>query len=158
MAKLKLKVAKSGAKNPQTKKMGYVARVITNGTADYDDIVEEACHNTTVHKAEAKVALELCMESVAAMLKQGYIVDLGPVGKLYPSCSSGWVENADELQLGDIKPTFYFHATDDLTAAIKGATLQWVKDSEAAADGDDGDDGDGDGGGGVMPPPAGGGD
>lgn len=57
--------------------------------AGYEAIVAEACHNTTLHKAEAKVALELCMENVAEMLKQGYIVDLGPVGKLYPSCISG---------------------------------------------------------------------
>ncbi len=79
MAKLKLKVAKSGRVNPQTKAKGFAARVITNGTAGYEDIVAEGCHNTTLHKAEAKVALELCMESVAEMLKQGYIVDLGPV-------------------------------------------------------------------------------
>lgn len=57
--------------------------------AGYEAIVAEACHNTTLHKAEDKVALELCMENVAEMLKQGYIVDLGPVGKLYPSCISG---------------------------------------------------------------------
>ena len=57
MAKLKLKVAKSGRVNPQTKAKGFAARVITNGTAGYEDIVAEACHNTTLHKAEAKVAL-----------------------------------------------------------------------------------------------------
>ena len=102
MAKLKLKVAKSGRVNPQTEAKGFAARVITNGTAGYEDIVAEASHNTTLHKAEAKVALELCMESVAEMLKQGYIVDLGPVGKLYPSCTSGWVEKAEDLQLSSV--------------------------------------------------------
>ena len=61
MAKLKLKVAKSGRVNPQTKAKGFAARVITNGTAGYEDIVAEACHNTTLHMAEAKVALELAM-------------------------------------------------------------------------------------------------
>ena len=134
MAKLKFKIAKTGTINPQTKVMGYSARVITNGTADYDDIVEEACHNTTLHKAEAKVALELCMESVATMLKQGYIVDLGPIGKLYPSCSSGWVEKPEDLQLSHVVPSLYYHAADELTAAVKGATLQWAKAADTAAE------------------------
>lgn len=131
MAKLKLKVAKSGRVNPQTKAKGFAARVITNGTAGYEDIVTEACHNTTLHKAEAKIALELCMESVAEMLKQGYIVDLGPVGKLYPSCTSGWVEKADDLKLSDVTPSLYYRPADDISAAIKGATLQWAKESDA---------------------------
>ena len=148
MAKLKLKIAKSSTVNPQTKVMGYSARVITNGTAGYEDIVAEACHNTTVHKAEAKVALELCMESVAEMLKQGYIVDLGPVGKLYPSCSSGWVEKAEDLQLSSVVPSVNYRPAEEVTAAVKGAALQWVKDSEAAA----GEDGDGGDGGATTPP------
>lgn len=152
MVKLKLKISKSGRINPVTKKMGYSARVVTNGTADYEDIVQEACHNTSLHKAEAKVALELCMESVAAMLKQGYIVDLGPVGKLYPSCTSGWVENAEDLQLSSVTPSLYYRAADDLMAAVKGATLQWVKDSASSADEEAGTD-DGKGGGGSDTPP-----
>ena len=131
MARLKLRVAKSGRVNPQTKAKGFVARVITNGTARYEDIVAEACSNTTLHKAEAKAALELCMESVAEMLKQGYIVDLGPVGKLYPSCTSGWVKNAEDLQLSSVTPSLYYRPADEVAAAIKGATLQWAKESEA---------------------------
>ena len=135
MAKLKLKVAKSGRVNPQTKAKGFAARVITNGTAGYEDIVAEACHNTTLHKAEAKVALELCMESVAEMLKQGYIVDLGPVGKLYPSCTSGWVEKAEDLQLASVTPSLYYRPADEVSAAIKGATLQWAKETDEDEEG-----------------------
>ena len=140
MSKLKLKVAKSGRVNPQTKVKGFSARVITNGTAGYDDIVKEACHNTTLHKAEAKVALELCMDSVAEMLKQGYIVDLGPVGKLYPSCTSGWVEKAEDLKLASVTPSLYYRPADDIAAAIKGATLQWAKEADAESE-DDADSG-----------------
>ena len=137
MTKLKLKIAKSGRVNPQTKTKGFAARVITNGTAGYDDIVAEACHNTTLHKSEAKVALDLCMESVAAMLKQGYIVDLGPVGKLYPSCTSLWVEKAEDLQLSSVKPSLYYRPAEEVAAAVKGATLRWAKDSEEDAENDD---------------------
>lgn len=151
MAKLKLKVAKSGRVNPQTKAKGFAARVITNGTAGYEDIVAEACHNTTLHKAEAKVALELCMESVAEMLKQGYIVDLGPVGKLYPSCTSGWVEKAEDLQLSSVTPSLYYRPADEVAAAIKGATLQWAKETEEDEEEETGG-GSGTGGGGTTPP------
>lgn len=132
MAQLKLKVVKSSRVNPQTKKMGFSARVITNGKAGYEEIVAEACHNTTLNKAEAKVAFELSMDIVAGMLKQGYIVDLGPVGKLYPSCTSGWHENADDLQLSDVKPSLYYRPSDEVTAAVKGAALQWTKADDVA--------------------------
>ena len=130
MAKLKLKVAKTKRYNPHTRAMGYAARVITNGKADFEDIVAEACHNTTIHKVEAKMTLELCMESVAAMLKQGYIVDLGPVGRLYPSCTSAWVTSEDALQLSDVHPSLYFRPAADVQQAVKGATLAWAKVSD----------------------------
>ena len=131
MSTLKLRILKSGRMNPKTNEKGFSARVLTNGTSDYEDIVGYACRNTTLHKAEAKVGFELCMESVAEMLKQGYIVDLGPVGKLYPSCTSGWVEKAEDLTLNNVTPKLYYRPADDITAAIKGATLQWAKASEA---------------------------
>ena len=149
MANLKLKLIKSGHMNPQTKVMGYSARVITNGTSGYDDIVAHACRNTTLHKAEAKVAFELCVESVAEMLKQGYIIDLGPVGKLYPSCTSGWVEKAEDLQLSSVTPKLYYRPADEISAAIKGATLQWAKATDATNENvvdDDEEEADGPGG------------
>ena len=100
MAKLKLKIAKANHVNPSTKKMGYAARVITNGTADYEDIVKEAGHNTTLHKAEVKVSLELCMETVAEMLKQGYIVDFGPVVVYHlPAAILNCKEKDDQVSL-----------------------------------------------------------
>ena len=47
MAKLILKVKKIAFKHPQTKKAGFVARVVTNGTESFDDICEIAGMNTT---------------------------------------------------------------------------------------------------------------
>lgn len=69
------------------------------------------------------------------MLKQGYIVDLGPVGKLYPSCSSGWVEKAEVLQLASVTPSLYYRPADEVAAAIKGATLQWAKETDEDEEG-----------------------
>ena len=166
MALLKLKVKKAGSKNPVTKQLGFVARVQNNGTANFDDIVKEAGRNTTMHKAELRMAFELCLDSVTEMLKQGFIVDLGPLGKIYPSCSSGWFEKEEDMKLADVKPQLYFRASDDVEGAIKSATLIWAKASDQDAEdeeggsasggsdsgsdsgGDSGDNGGGDNGGG----------
>jgi hypothetical protein len=134
---LKFKVAKSSNVNPQTKQKGFVARVLTNGTSDFDDIVREAGRNTTMHKAELRMAFELCLDSVTEMLKQGYIVDLGPLGKIYPSCSSGWYEKEENMRLADVKPSLYFRPGTDIEAAVKGAQLVWAKASDQAAEEDD---------------------
>ena len=140
-----------------TKVMGFVARVLINGTAEFDDIVKEAGRNTTMHKAELRMAFELCLDSVVDYMKQGYIVDLGPIGKLYPSCSSGWYENADDMKLTDVKPSLYYRAGDEVEGAIKSAKLIWAK----AEDEDDGEEGGtpsgGDTPGGDDTPPSGGG-
>lgn len=134
MTILKLKVAKSKRINPQTKQMGFAARVLTNGTADFDDIVKEAGHNTTMHKAELRMAFELCIDSVAEMLKQGYIIDLGPIGKLYPSCSSGWYEKAEDLKLESVKTGLYYHAGDEVDAVVRAAKLVWAKAEDEEED------------------------
>ena len=123
-----MKVSRVKHVNHTTKKIGYVARVISNGTASYEDIAAEAGANTTLHKAEMKLAVELYIEEAAKMLKQGFIVDMGPLGKLYPSCNSGWVENAEDLQLSDVKLSLYYRAGEEIATAIKGAQLGWVKE------------------------------
>ena len=113
MAQLKLRIKKISSKKPVTKEPGFATRVLTNGTAAFDDIVKEAGRNTTMHKAELRMAFELCMDSVTEMLKQGYIVDLGPIGKIYPSCSSGWYEHEEDMKLADVKPQLYYRAGDE---------------------------------------------
>ena len=147
MAQLKLRIKKVGMKKPVTKEPGFATRVLTNGTANFDDIVKDAGHNTTMHKAELRMAFELCMDSVTEMLKQGYIVDLGPIGKIYPSCSSGWYEKEEDMKLADVKPQLYFRASDEVEGAIKAAKLVWAKASDEEEDD-----------GGTTPAPSGGGD
>ncbi len=134
MAQLKLRIKKVSMKKPVTKEAGFATRVLTNGTANFDDIVKEAGKNTTMHKAELKMAFELCMDSVTEMLKQGYIVDLGLLGKIYPSCSSGWYEKEEDMKLADVKPQLYYRAGDEVEAAIKSAKLVWAKASDEEED------------------------
>lgn len=134
MSKLKLKVSRAKHLNLQTRTMGYVARVTTNGKAFFDEIAADASENTTMHRAELRLALELCMDSVAKMLRQGYIVDLGPVGKLYPSCTSPCVDNVDDLLLSDVRPSLYYRASNEVATAIRTARLQWTKKSGSEPD------------------------
>ena len=155
MATLKLKVSRVSNVNPKTKEKGFTARVHTNGTADFDEIVKEAGHNTTMHKAELRMAFELCLDSVAEMLKQGFIIDLGPIGKLYPSCTSAWYEKEEDMKLSDVKPTLYYRASDDVEAAVHGAKLVWAKaeDEENENGEGSGSGGSGSGSGGETPDP-----
>ena len=139
MAKLKLKIAKSNRINPATKQMGYAARVITNGTADYDDIAEDAAEDTTFNVDEIRAAAGIFCRAAAKRLKQGFIVDLGPVGRLYPSCTSGWVEKEEDLLLSSVKPSLYYKPADEVEAAIKSASLVWARKEDE--DGEVGPDG-----------------
>ena len=128
--KLKVKKAKMVRKIDGVKKEGFYGRVITNGTKTWEQIAEEASRNTTVHKAEMKVASELLLDAVTAQLKQGFIVDLGPIGKLYPAVNGKWEENADNLQLTDMKPKVNYKPGADIDAAIRGAQLSWTTEKE----------------------------
>ena len=140
MPQLKLQVKKVGSKHPVTKKLGTSVRVLTNGTAEFDDIVKDAGKNTTMHKAELRMAFELCLDSVREMLQQGYIVDLGVLGKIYPSCTSGWFENAEDIKLSDVKPSLYYRPGTEVEAAVKSAKLVWAKGSEDKEDEKEGGD------------------
>ena len=132
MAQLKLRIKKTLLKRKVegSVKEGFYGRVITNGTKTWEQIAEEASRNTTVHKAEMKVASELLLDAVTAQLKQGFIVDLGPIGKLYPAVTGKWDENADNLQLSDMKPKVNYKPGADIDAAIKGAQLSWTTEKE----------------------------
>lgn len=132
MAQLKLKIKKTLLKRKAdgVVKEGFYGRVITNGTKTWEQIAEEASRNTTVHKAEMKVASELLLDAVTAQLKQGFIVDLGPIGKLYPAVTGKWDENADNLQLSDMKPKVNYKPGADIDAAIRGAQLSWTTEKE----------------------------
>ena len=124
---MKIKISKVKSINPVSKKAGVAARVLTNGTATFDTLCEEAAHNTTAHKPEVRMGFELGLEEAAKQLKAGMIVDLGPLGKLYPACTSGWFEKAEELTMDAIKTHVNYLPSDDIKAAITRASLSWAK-------------------------------
>ena len=129
--KLKLKVQKVNQINPANKKKGFAARVVSNVTAEFGELCELASLNTTYNPAEVEACSKLFEQAVVAELKKGMIVDLGPIGKLRPSCTSGWKETAEELTMDVIKTHVNYDASDDIKAAIAGASLSWAKAEDA---------------------------
>ena len=129
---LKLKVKKTLLKRKVdgATLSGYYGRVITNGTKSFEDIVKASTHGSTLDYREAELACKMMIDGIADSIKQGYIVDLGVLGKLYPAVNGKWDENADNLQLADMKPKVNYKAGDDIAAAVKGAQLSWTTEAE----------------------------
>lgn len=144
MAKLTLKVKKIAFKHPQTKKAGFVARVVTNGTETFDDICEIAGMNTTYAQEEIVACAGLMLKAAARQLKNGKIIDLGPLGKLYPSVSGKWVEKEEYLALTDLTPHCNYRPSQEIAEAIAGASLGWAtekdEDKENTQEPENGDD------------------
>ena len=137
MSQLTLKVKKVNQVNPKTQEMGYAARVVTNGTETFDDLVEYASHNTSLHRVEVNSAAQLILEAASRALKNGKIVDLGPLGKIRPSVLSKWVTDPKKLTKSDLTKSMVYTASADIEAAIQSAKLAWSN----AADEEDDDDG-----------------
>ena len=132
---MKLKVKKAKSYNVKTQQHGFKAIVVSNGTKSFEDIAKESCRNTTLHAAEAELASNLLIEKIAEYLREGFIVDLGPVGKLRPGCNSKWVATEAEVRKDDVRPHVLFDPSDEVEGAIKAATL--VMSGVAEEDEDD---------------------
>ena len=154
---LKIKIKKNTLvrKIDGVKKTGYYGKVIANGTKSFEDIVKQSTHGSTLDYREAELACKMMIDGIADSIKQGYIVDLGVLGKLYPAVNGKWDENADNLQLADMKPKVNYKAGDDIAAAVKGAQLSWTTEAETdenTVSDDDNTQTGGNGGGNNNPP------
>ena len=129
---LKIKIKKCGMvrKIEGVKKSGFYGKVIANGKKSFEEILKASCKNTTLDYREAELACKMMIDGIADSIKQGYIVDLGVLGRLYPAVNGSWCENPDDLQLADMKPKVNYKAGDDIAAAVKGASLSWTTEAE----------------------------
>lgn len=109
---------------------GYIGRVITNGTKSFEDIVKASTHGSTLDYREAELACKMMIDGIVDAVKQGYIVDLGVLGKLYPAVNGKWETDPENLSLNDMKPKVNYKAGDDIAAAIRGAQLSWTTEKE----------------------------
>ena len=99
---LKIKIKKNTLvrKIDGVKKTGYYGKVIANGTKSFEDIVKQSTHGSTLDYREAELACKMMIDGIADSIKQGYIVDLGVLGKLYPAVSGTWKQDPEELAIG----------------------------------------------------------
>lgn len=129
---MKIKIKKCGLtrKIDGVKKNGYYGKVISNGTKSFEDIIKQSTHGSTLDYREAELACKMMIDGIADSIKQGYIVDLGVLGRLYPAVNGNWSEDPEALKLSDMKPKVNYKAGDDIAAAIKGAQLSWTTEAE----------------------------
>ena len=109
---------------------GYIGRVLSNGTKSFEEILKNSTHGSTLDYREAELACKMMIDGIADAIKQGFIVDLGVLGKLYPAVNGVWKQNADELSLTEMKPKVNYKAGDDISAAVRGAQLSWTTEEE----------------------------
>ena len=154
---LKIKIKKNTLvrKIDGVKKTGYYGKVIANGTKSFEDIVKQSTHGSTLDYREAELACKMMIDGIADRIKQGYIVDLGVLGRLYPAVNGNWCENPDNLKLADMKPKVNYKAGDDIAAAVKGASLSWTTEAETDENTVSDDENTGGNGGGNNNPPSG---
>ena len=132
MGNLKIKIKKCGMvrKIDGQKVNGFYGKVISHGTKSFEDIVKMSCKGSTLDFREAELACKMMIDGIVDSIKQGFIVDLGPLGTLYPAVSSKWEEDPKDLALGDMTPRVNYKGSDDIMAAIKGATLSWATEKD----------------------------
>ena len=138
-----MQISKVSRINPKTKQKGFAAQVVTKKRITFERLAKEMCKGTTLDEAEALMSARLFLKTVREKVQEGYIVEIGELGSLQPSCSSGWVATKDELTKDMVKPSVFYRASDEITSAIKGAKLAWVEldDEEAETPTPDGGEG-----------------
>ena len=164
MAILKLKIKKTLMKRKidNVTVSGYYGRAISSGKKTFEEIAKYSCKGTSLDAREAELAAKLLIDGISENLRQGFIVDLGVLGTLYPAVNGPWKTDPKELSLSELTPKVNYGAGEDIAAAIRGAVLQWTTEQETdentVTDDDQGtttggDDNGGNGGGGNNNPP-----
>ena len=125
-----LKLSKSKAFNPSTKEQGYRTTVKSNGKADMDSLVASASKNTTMHKAELRMAFELMLDAIGDALTSGMNVELKGIGNIGFSCSGAWTKTAEEQSNVEHKIGVAFYPSQEVHAAVASAKTSWTKDGE----------------------------
>lgn len=126
-----LKLSKSKAINPSTKKMGFRTTVKSNGKADMDSLVASASKNTTMHQGELRLAFDLILDSIKEALTAGKTVELKGIGNIGFTCSGAWTETADEQTKVEHKIGVAFYPSNEVHAAVATARTSWGKDGES---------------------------
>ncbi len=93
---MSLKLSKTKAYNPSTKKQGFRTTVKSNGKADMESLIVSASNNTTMHKGEMQLAFTLILDAIKEALVSGKTVERKGIGNIGFTCSGAWTETAEE--------------------------------------------------------------
>ena len=148
-----LKLSKTKTLNPSTKKMGYRTTVKSNGKADMDSFVASASENTTLHKAELRMAFELMLDAIKENLSAGNIVELKGIGNIGFSCAGAWTETPEEQAAVEHKIGVSFFPSQEVHVAVATAKTSWTKDDAGDEPSAPGAPGGSTSGGSQTPPP-----
>lgn len=125
-----LKLSKTKTVNPKTKEVGFRTTVKSNGKADMDVLVASASKNTTMHKAELRMAFELMLDAIQETLSAGKTVELKGIGNIGFTCSGAWTQTAEEQMGVEHKIGVAFYPSTEVHAAVTAARTSWTKDNE----------------------------
>lgn len=129
-----MKVHKVPQMNPKTQQKGYATRAVLNGQESWDDLIEYAARNTSIHKAELTAAATLIIEGAVMALKNGKSVDLRELGKIYPTVYGKWTETAEEQKKSNLTLGMNYRPSDEINEAIAGIKLSWSTKAEEEAE------------------------
>ena len=129
-----MKVHKVPQMNPKTQQKGYGTRAVLNGQESWDDLIEYAARNTSIHKAELTAAATLIIEGAVMALKNGKSVDLRELGKIYPTVYGKWTETAEEQKKSNLTLGMNYRPSDEINEAIAGIKLSWSTKAEEEAE------------------------
>lgn len=127
---MSLKLSKTKAYNPSTKKQGFRTTVKSNGKADMESLIASASNNTTMHKGEMQLAFTLILDAIKEALVSGKTVELKGIGNIGFTCSGAWTETAEEQKAVEHKIGVAFYPSQEVHAAVATAQTSWAKDGE----------------------------
>lgn len=127
---MSLKLSKTKAYNPSTKKQGFRTTVKSNGKADMESLIVSASNNTTMHKSEMQLTFTLILDAIKEALVSGKTVELKGIGNIGFTCSGAWTETAEEQKAVEHKIGVAFYPSQEVHAAVATAQTSWTKDGE----------------------------
>ena len=104
---------------------GYCGRLVSRGVKDFNTLLEDASTRVTIHKEEVALGTALLLESALRALEEGFIVDLGPLGKLSTSVHCKWSTNEDDLNPNDMTVGVVYKPSAKVKESMKALKVKW---------------------------------
>ncbi len=84
-------------------KEGLIAKAISRGILDVDELAKEIAKGTSFHESEVIALISVLAEEVESKLHDGYTVRLGELGTFFVSAQSRMVQEETEIRSQSVK-------------------------------------------------------